>query len=191
MATVKVLVTGAPKTGKTTVALAIEASLHGLGLNPIFKDQDGPLLAGMDWTQRLGHLRDKGLQVEIVTASEPHPNSPAGDTRPMPVGARAAANVVIHEIRNKCQLPKTLAEKGKIDPAYADGVRDSMMRLLQVADDLSNALDADWQGKTCKAIDVVPGEHGMGVEIPCNEPATCSVEGVAACNECAKFLRDP
>lgn len=41
------------------------------------------------------------------------------------------------------------------------------------------------------ALDADEGGDDDGEEVPCTKPATCTVEGVAACDDCATFLRDP
>jgi len=42
---------------------------------------------------------------------------------------------------------------------------------------------------TCQILNVVPGEHGMGEEVPCTKPARWLTDGnLAACDDCSDNL---
>jgi hypothetical protein len=79
-------------------------------------------------------------------------------------------------------------EDGVADGIATDALAGMLAQLHPAA--VLSLLDLADQA-ACQAINVVPGEYGEGVEVPCRKPATCMVEGVAACDDCAKFLRNP
>jgi hypothetical protein len=71
--TLRVTVAGLPKTGKTTVALAIADALRVHGMAVDYRDQDGvlPMRVLDQQPQRLAFLGQKGLRVALETVQSP------------------------------------------------------------------------------------------------------------------------